>query len=182
MCVRFPPSLTGYGFSSCMAQIIVAFLSSWDYYSYVLQWILQKSRIITLLCYSVYALSPLCASAETGADGRVGPLKHGEDSVTVSIVWLKVVLSTATGRDFDDVSGDGIDDSTTILVKKKRAVFREEVSVSPPTQTSVLPISEFVCSLPTFSHAFEVAKGQHYQASDGFQYFSAGLSPPFLRS
>ncbi len=139
-------------------------------------------RFLLLLFYGIYSLSPIYASTPTNCSDCRDHRRHSHP-YSVGIVWVNVVLSSLAD---DEIDGQGpageasLSEDTTdlILIKKKRAVLREQDAVpSPPPSISTLPV------VPTGQHLAacrvrEIPLDLKHRESDGYSTLHAGLSPP----
>ena len=133
-------------------------------------------RVSTLVLYGVYAMSPLYKML---AD------EPGKIDETVGIVWVKMVLSELSQEDNDNHSSQPVELSMDdpqndfVLVRKKRAVLRENLDFAPCRQEIKGALSgDLPPLIPT---AFLVPLDLTEHRSDDYTSLHQGLSPP-LRS
>ena len=152
----------------------------------MLRRIMQKSRTITLLCYSVYALSPIYAILpETQS---VNGLKDASQRhAQMGILWLSVVLGSFVAEDQDGSSaGSGrleqaSQDEDIVLVKKNRAVNIKSYLVLPPLKHSDFSAQEIEPHV-TIPCSYEIPLDMAHRHADGYYSLNTGLSPPSLVS
>lgn len=151
----------------------------------MLQRIKYAARILLLILYSAYALSPIYAAASSlPADGRYG---HRQTShhIKLGIVWVNVLLSSLVDDEIDgqperDTSVTSVSEAgdDLILIRKKRMIFRERQSIpSPPHVAYTQPFASTDLPLVVF-HDHEILLAPSHQDSDGYRSLHAGLSPP----
>ncbi len=135
-------------------------------------------RVLLLVFYGIYSLSPIYASAGSCA-GRCFPVhEHG---YSVGIVWVNVLLSALAdeiGSDPADETSVSQDDPDLILIKKKRAVLREQRVAAPPTFATSVPKDISTVPGPSSYRVQEVPLDLKHRESDGYSTLNAGLSPP----
>ena len=151
----------------------------------MLQRIHQKSRIITLICYSIYALSPIYAvlPPSNNVNRQAGPSQH---HVKLGILWLNIVVdslvdddrtvSNARGDTFFQASQNDQDEDI-VLIKKKRAVKRRFDLTQPILAQSSSAIMQIEPDVPA-AHAYEIPRDQIHRCPNGYSLLSTGLSPP----
>ncbi|MDA8100900.1 MAG: hypothetical protein M0042_14885 [Nitrospiraceae bacterium] len=136
-------------------------------------------QVVVFLLYSVYAVSPIYASAFVGRSD----LTAGGSGVTVGIVWVNALLASLVDHDRPErpaiESGDPDDrDGEFILIKKKRAVLPDSLRIEPLFGATVradglnmqgLPPRAREISLHLFSPYDDQALSRHL-----------GLSPPLF--
>jgi len=143
-----------------------------------MRWILQKTKLITLLCFSMYALSPVYA---------VLPADQGvaQHHTHIGILWLNIALDSFLEDDRTNNHGDGkqlaqaSQDEDTVLIKKKRAVNNRYHLAQPlfKAGTAAIPSRE-----PLSTRIATTLQDMHHRTSDGYYYVSTGLSPPLFLS
>jgi len=126
-----------------------------------------------LLFFSVYALSPIYVSAQIDHHGKV----QVDQGLAKGIVWVEMLLSTLSGQDPNDADSNGVDDHMHVLVKKKRAVIRESISLKP--LFSVVTLSSVPDDLVIVSsYSNEISHDLRHHESEGYYTLNSGLSPP----
>lgn len=149
----------------------------------MLRWILQKSKIITLLCYSVYALSPVYATlpASNKLSGQGYHLELG-------ILWLNIVLDSFADEERTDgaiSSGDlsiqTAENADLVVIQKKRVVSGKVYVVQPLLKARTVAISELEPP-PPVATAYDIHRDVIHRHADGYCSLSTGLSPPSFLS
>ncbi len=142
-------------------------------------------RGVVLTFYFIYALSPLYCTFQPVNENIIGG-RHPSGQASVGIVWLNVLISSFThdaqaseGRAAARLAAASCDDM--ILIKKRRAVLREQREVRPLNETVFLPRIDRDCP-ETASRYFDVRGKTGLQVRDGHVAPSTGLSPPLPRS
>lgn len=103
--------------------------------------------------------------------------------VKVGIVWLNFLVSAFAdeaqiGDIFDAARLSAAPrDGRMILVKKKRAVLREQTKVRPLSEAEFLPFTNIDHPV-TSSRDFEISRDPRLRESDGYVGLNTGLSPP----
>ena len=139
-------------------------------------------RVAVLVVYACYAFSPIYLSVSVGDD--VPRRDHGPLSQTYSlgIVWVNVLLSSVLedGTAHTTTSEEAFvaqQDPDLILIKKKRAVSREQAPVPPAVE--IPPLSfESTATPRALSHEYEITRDPQHRETDGYSSLHAGLSPP----
>lgn len=143
----------------------------------------RTSAGILVLIYGIYALSPSYAQfrAKDGADEiSGGPLYRG---LQVGILWVNVLFDALTDA---EQAGDhnraeqilrSSQDEDMVLVKRKRAIQREDYSVRPHLDAGTVLAEDPLPLLPQ-SFSFGILHDPVHRHADGDHSLSAGLSPP----
>ena len=157
-----------------------------EYNPHMLQTILQKGKMFTLLCYSVYALSPIYAvlpASDSLPGQRPSPPHHAR----LGILWLNILVDGFVDEDRIGNSAPGVphlrtaQDEGIVLIKKKRAVLKKHCFERTPLTATILLSREreLLAQLPgTYEIPLTAIRPYDY----GFYSHSAGLSPPLLVS
>jgi hypothetical protein len=152
------------------------------YNPHMLQGIIQKSRTITLLCYSVYALSPIYAILPESHS--VNGLQYAsQHHAEMGIFWLNVLLGSFVdeGRDIGAARSGRLvqapQDEDLVLVKKKREVNNKSYLVQPPLKQSDFASREVEppAAVPCTN---EIPLDMAHRHADGYYSLRTGLSPP----
>ena len=133
-------------------------------------------RILILLLFSLYALSPVAVCAghfEHAVAWDAEPFSRHSSSAILSI---KVTLAALTDIDPDDINDDGHPECKIVLMKKESGVLRCP-SLSVPgaavlIRSTVHDIVCYVVSRTVFS------SNNHHRDMRGFSQCSSGLAPP----
>ena len=142
------------------------------------------TAILVLLSLVGYTISPLYASFSNAlSDSTERSDRMADKKVTYGILWVSVVLDEVFNDQDQPVRDQAaqIDaqesDDDLVLVKRKRALLRERLSVRPYLQCIVLsidrPVHEVVPHI-----AYEIPRDLIHLHSDGYHSISTGLSPP----
>ncbi len=137
-------------------------------------------RILLLFIYGIYALSPIYASATVGCTDRLHNQREHLSHYTVGIVWVDVLLSELQEDDGDNAaspSAVAAPDPEHFLIKKKRAVLREQPAVTPPVSVARTFPALAETAVPV-SYITDAPLDLKHHESDGFSSLHAGLSPP----
>lgn len=141
-----------------------------------------KNHDVTLLCYGIYALSPMYAvlppvNSMKGMEGA--PHHH----VEFGILWLDLVLDSF-------VDGDSITNGhrclqasqseDIVLVKKKRAVKENDALVQPPLTVAVAIVEQELL-VPALGTC-DIQRDLIHSHADAYCSLSTGLSPPLFLS
>jgi hypothetical protein len=143
-------------------------------------------RIAFLLLYAIYALTPIHLYAMSGgSNGSSGRLLAGKHTST-DIVWANVLFSSPD----DDIEAPfaGVRMFSTahqggdmVLVKKRRALVREQLDVKPLFDTKTLSPGGLERPLVR-SLEYEIAKDPLLRETESSLTLNTGLSPPSLIS
>lgn len=147
------------------------------------------SRVAFLFLYAIYAFTPIHMYAMAGADNRnPGRILAGKHAST-DIVWANVLFSffgddddeiwapTVGARIFSNAQQGG----DIVLVKKRRALVREQFDIKPLFDTKTLP-PRGLERLSTNFQEYEIAKDSLPRVTDVCLTLNTGLSPPSLIS
>ncbi len=148
----------------------------------------HMGRIFFLLLYAIYALTPIhmyaMSGGGNGGPGRFHPGKHA----STDIVWVNVLFASLFDNDDVEAPSAGARISAgagpggdMVLVKKRRAVCREQFDVKPLFDTKTLHPGCFEQPLAG-SLGYEIAKDPLLRETDGCLTLNTGLSPPSLIS
>jgi hypothetical protein len=142
-------------------------------------------RIFVLFLYVFYAVTPVSMYAMADGDGtRCGilPGKH----VSTDIIWANGLFPSLI--DEDDmpstaarISDNALPGNSAVLVKKRRAVFREQFGVKPLFDIKLL-LSGGLDRPPARSPEFDITKNPLLRKACGYLVLNADLSPPLLFS
>lgn len=154
-----------------------------EYYAAMRGRILYAMRLAILALYCAYTVSPIYLSAMAGAKDTLVSCGDPSQKVTVGIVWLRVLVSSLCGDDEEapavaarEVRGHD-SENDFILIKKKRAVLREEPRLSPPLAKAVdVPVPPAAPLLAAFAR--ETRWPRCFRQENISLYAHAGLSPP----
>jgi hypothetical protein len=144
---------------------------------------MQVGRIFFLFLYAVYALTPVHMYAMAGCGGTRGLLHPGKHSST-DIVWANVLYSFLVDEEDAPYADDRISTgeqpvSDVVLVKKRRALFREQIDIKPLFDIEILPPGGLERA-PFRPTEYETAKDPLLRESDVCLVLNTGLSPPSL--
>ncbi|MGE5172960.1 MAG: hypothetical protein ACM3MD_03935 [Betaproteobacteria bacterium] len=140
------------------------------------------SRIFFLLLYAIYALTPIHMYAMSGGgNGGPGRLHVGKHAST-DIVWANVLFSSLVDDDEASSAGARVSAGSqqggdVVLVKKRRALFREQFDFTPLLDIEMLPPGGLERT-PFRSADYETTKDPLLRETDGCLVLNTGLSPP----
>ena len=158
----------------------------YDTIAAMLRKVRHTGRIAFLLLYAIYALTPIYMYAMAGGNnegfGRLLSDKH----TATDIVWANVLFSSPDDAVEAPSAGVRIlsnahQGGDMVLVKKRRALAREQLDVKPLFDTKTLSPGGVERPLMR-SLEYEIAKGPLLRETDGCLTLNTGLSPPFLLS
>ncbi len=143
----------------------------------------HAARLLLLFFYGAYSLSPIYASASADCTDVCHAQRSHVHQYTMGIVWMNVLLSSL--GDDEEIGGQrpagetslSAVDTDLILIKKKRAVLREQQPAPAPTATAV-PTPPGTDSSLRAVHATGTPLDLKHRQSDGYSSLHAGLSPP----
>lgn len=136
-------------------------------------------RISFLFLYIAYALVPVHMYA-VGRDQGSAP-GNSRKHESRDIVWANVLFSAFV----DDVEAPSSEDSVlanarkggdVVLVKKRRALFREQFDIKPLSDVEMLPPGGLERLLLSLN--FDWPKDPILRETDGCLALNSGLSPP----
>jgi hypothetical protein len=160
-----------------------------EYYDTIAAMLLKvrhMGRIAFLLLYAIYALTPIYMYAMAGGSNEsFGRLLFGKHAAT-DIVWANVLFSSPDDGVEAPSAGAHIlnnaqQSGDMILVKKRRALVREQLDVKPLFDTKTLSPGGIERPL-MHSLEYEIAKDPLLRETDGCLTLNTGLSPPSLLS
>jgi len=140
-------------------------------------------RIFFLFLYAVYAVTPVSMYAVTGESGSGPALHHPRKHASTDIVWVNVLYSSLV----DDIEPSSTGDhlltkaqhrGDMVLVKKRRALAREQFDVTPLFDTQIQPPGGL--ERPLVSLKSELTSDPLLRETDACLTLNSGLSPPFL--
>jgi hypothetical protein len=139
-------------------------------------------RVAVLVLYGCYALSPIYLLVAAGDDDLRRDLCRPSQDYSMGIVWVNVLLSSLLEEGKGDATTSvkaslAQQDPDLILIKKKRAVFREQYAVTQPIDTIALSLDSTVKPLASF-HEYEIPLDPQHRETNGYSSLHAGLSPP----
>ena len=147
------------------------------------------SRVAFLFLYAIYAFTPIHMYAMTGGcNGRPGRLLAGKHAST-DIVWANMLFSffdddddeieapTADARIFSNAQQGG----DIVLVKKRRALVREQFDIKPLFDTKTLPPGGLERPSARFQE-YKIAEEPLPRLTDVCLTLNTGLSPPSVIS
>ncbi len=147
------------------------------------------SRVAFLFLYAIYAFIPIHVYAMAGADNRSPSRFLAGKHASTDVVWANVLFSFF-GDDDDEIEPPAVgarifsnaqQGGDVVLVKKRRALVREQFDIKPLFDTKTLPPGGLE-RLPTNSQEYEVAKDPLPRVTDVCLTLNTGLSPPSLIS
>jgi hypothetical protein len=141
------------------------------------------SAALILLSFAVYTVSPLYASIRDCADGASQTGRAGRQDVIYGILWVNVVLDELIDDEPDADRGataqvaSSKSDEDLILIKKKRTLFRERLTIKPILQCALLQFDrDDQRVLPQIS--YDIPRDLIHRHADWYHLLSTGLSPP----
>ncbi len=147
------------------------------------------SRVAFLFLYAIYAFTPIHMYAMTGGgNGRPGRLLAAKHAST-DIVWANVLFSFFADDD-DDIEAPAAgariysivqQGGDIVLVKKRRALIREQLDVKPLFDTKTLPPGGLERLSARFQE-YKIAEEPLPRVTDVCLTLNTGLSPPSLIS
>ncbi len=149
-----------------------------------MQWNAKRIvRIFFLFLYALYAFTPVHMYAMAGGGGTRS-LLHTRKHASTDIVWANVLYSFLVDDDDTPPAGVGISadaspDGDVVLVKKRRALLREQFDIKPLFDIEMLPPGGLERT-PFTSAEYETAKTPLLRETDVCLVLNAGLSPPSL--
>jgi hypothetical protein len=148
-----------------------------------MQWNAKRIiRIFFLFLYALYAFTPVHMYAMAGGGGTRGLLHTGKHAST-DIVWANVLYSILVDDDDTPPAGVGISADAppaddVVLVKKRRALLREQFDAKPLFDIEVLPPGGLERTY--LSAEYETSKDLLLRETDICLVLNTGLSPPSL--
>jgi hypothetical protein len=141
------------------------------------------TRMFFLFLYAVYALTPIHMYAMDGCGGVSG-LLHGGKHTSTDIVWANVLYSFLVDdgdapSEGDRISTDAQPVGDVVLVKKRRALFREQTNIKPLFNIEILPPSG-LGHTPVRPAEYETTKDPLMRETEVCLVLNTGLSPPSL--
>jgi len=143
------------------------------------------SRVAFLFLYAIYAFTPIHMYAMAGGvNGRPGRLLAAKHAST-DIVWANVLFSFFADDDEDieaPAAGARIFSTAQqggdiVLVKKRRALIREQLDVKPLFDTKTLPPGGLERLSARFQE-YKIAEEPLPRVTDVCLTLNTGLSPP----
>jgi len=148
-----------------------------------MQWNVKRMiRVFFIFLYVLYAFTPVHMYALAGGGGTRGLLHSGKHASS-DIVWANVLYSVLVDAGDTPSAGVGISagippDGDVVLVRKRRALLREQFDLKPLFDIELL--SPGSPERPRFfSPKYETAKDPLVRETDICLVLNTGLSPPF---
>jgi hypothetical protein len=147
--------------------------------------IMHIGRISFLFLYAMYALTPVHLYEMEGCSeagpGRLLTGKH----ISADIVWANVLFSSFVDEDVDSspssegsrISTGAQQSSDMVLLRKRRALFREQSENKPQFDIKILPPGDLEVASFRFAE-YQTAKAPFLRETDSYLVLNTGLSPP----
>jgi hypothetical protein len=141
-------------------------------------------RMFFLLLYALYAFTPVSLYAMADSDGLRGNAQSGRHA-TSYIVWVNGLFSFFADDELPSpivhIADNAQPGGDAVLVKKRRAVCREQFNVKPLLNMKLVP-SDGVGRASAYSSEFDIAKNPLLQKAGNSFVLITDPSPPFLLS
>jgi hypothetical protein len=140
-------------------------------------------HVVVLVLYCSYSMSPIYLSAMAVRNDWIAVRGQQDNTITLGIVWVNVLLSKMIGADrslpaaLAEVRTAG-HEHEFILIKKNRAVLREVFPIRP-LWVQLADVSVIDVSLPMLSCTYETLRHSNFLHDDMTISSHAGLPPPF---
>jgi hypothetical protein len=146
----------------------------------------HTGRIAFLLLYVIYALTPIYMYAMAGGSNERFSRLLSTQHAAKDIVWANVLFSSLNDEVEAPSTGAHIlsnaqQSGEMVLVKKRRALVREQLDVRPLFDTKTLSPGGVLRPLMR-SLEYEIAKDPLLRETESCLVLNTGLSPPFLFS
>ncbi len=147
------------------------------------------SRVAFLFLYAIYAFTPVHMYAMAGGGNRGPDRLRAAKHASTDIVWANVLFSfledddddtgppTVSARSVSTVQQGG----DVVLVKKRRALVREQFDIKPLFDTKTLPPGGLERLSARFQE-YKIAEEPLPRVTDVCLTLNTGLSPPSLIS